>query len=157
MITLFTLRAVVSSRTGIVRGLSFRKMTGSSKITDGQTFSECYSNGWILKYCVHFVLILPAFCVGVECPFPPMLNYVSHSVMSNSLWPHRLWSTRNPWNSPGKNTGVGSYSLLQGIFQTQGSNLGLLHCRWILYHLSYQGSPKIFIYFLVAPVQRVGS
>ena len=40
-----------------------------------------------------------------------------------------------PWNSPGKNTGVGSHSLLQG------SNLGLLYCRWTLYHLSHQGSP----------------
>ena len=45
-----------------------------------------------------------------------------------------------PWNSPGKNTGVGSHSLLQGIFMTQGLNLGLLHCRQILYHLTYQGS-----------------
>ena len=45
--------------------------------------------------------------------------------------------------SPGKpkNTGVGSLSLLQGIFLTQESNWGLLHCRWILYQLSYQGSP----------------
>ena len=38
----------------------------------------------------------------------------------------------DPWNSPGQNTGVGSLSLLQGIFPTQGSNLGLLHCRQIL-------------------------
>ena len=38
------------------------------------------------------------------------------------------------------NTGVGSHSLLQGIFLTQGSNLGLLHCRWTLYYLSHQGS-----------------
>ena len=37
------------------------------------------------------------------------------------------------WNSPGKNTGVGSHSLLQGIFPAQGLNLGLLHGRWILY------------------------
>jgi len=36
---------------------------------------------------------------------------------------------------------VGSHSLLQGIFPTQALNLGLLHCRWILYHLSHQGSP----------------
>ena len=43
-------------------------------------------------------------------------------------------------NSPGKNTGVGCHSLLQGIFPIQGSNLGLLHCRQILYHLNYQGS-----------------
>ena len=47
-----------------------------------------------------------------------------------------------PWDSPGKNTGVGSHSLLQGIFPTQGSNLGLLHCRLALYCLSHQGDPK---------------
>ena len=41
-----------------------------------------------------------------------------------------------PWDSPGKNTGVGCHSLLQGIFPTQGSNLGLLHCRKILSWLS---------------------
>ena len=45
------------------------------------------------------------------------------------------------WDSPGMNTGVGCYSLLQGIWSTQGSNPGLPHCRWILYQLSYQGSP----------------
>ena len=46
-----------------------------------------------------------------------------------------------PWNSRGKNTGVGCHFLLLRIFQTQGSNLGLPHCRQILYHLSHQGSP----------------
>ena len=44
-------------------------------------------------------------------------------------------------DSPGQNTGVGCHSLLQGIFPTQGPNLGLLHWRQILYHLSHQGSP----------------
>ena len=53
--------------------------------------------------------------------------------------PHGLYS---PWNSPGHNTGVGSLSLLQGIFPTQGSKPGLLHCRRILYQLSHQGSPE---------------
>src|SRR5574340_1223802 len=49
-----------------------------------------------------------------------------------------------PAEPPGKpkNTEVGSLSLLQGIFPTQGSNPGLLHCRWILYQLSYQGSSE---------------
>ena len=47
-----------------------------------------------------------------------------------------------PWNSPGKNTGVGCHALLQGIFPTRGTNLGLLHCRQILYHLSHLGNPK---------------
>ena len=46
-------------------------------------------------------------------------------------------------DSPGKNTGVGSLSILQGIFLIQGSNLGLLHYRWILYQLSHKGSPRI--------------
>ena len=62
----------------------------------------------------------------------------SRSFVSDSLRPHGLYS---PWNSPGQNTGVGSFSLLQGIFPTQELNQGLLHCRQILYHLSYQGSP----------------
>ena len=47
-----------------------------------------------------------------------------------------------PWNSPGQNTGVGSLSLFQGIFPTQGSNPGLPHCRQILYQLRQQGSPE---------------
>ena len=42
-------------------------------------------------------------------------------------------------DSPGKNTGVGCHDLLQGIFPTEGSNPGLPHCRWILYHLSHHG------------------
>ena len=44
-----------------------------------------------------------------------------------------------PWDSPGQNTGVGSHSLLQGSFLTQGSNPSLLHYRQILYRLSYKG------------------
>ena len=59
------------------------------------------------------------------------------SVISDSLQLHRLHS---PWNSPGQNTEVGSLSLPQGISSTQGSNPGLLHCRWILYQLSHKGS-----------------
>ena len=99
-------------------------------------------------------------------------------VISDSLRPHGLYS---PQNSPGQNTGVGSFpfsggssqprdwtqvshtagglftswatrkaqeywvgslSLLQRIFPTQGLNWGLLHCRWILYQLNYEGSQK---------------
>ena len=64
--------------------------------------------------------------------------------MSDSLRSHGLEPTSLlcPWNSPGKNTGVGYHFLLQGIFPTQGLNPGLLHCRQMLYHLSYQGSPN---------------
>ena len=55
-----------------------------------------------------------------------------------TLWrPHGLYSPRN---SPGQNTGVGSCSLLRGITPTQRLNLGLPHCRQILYQLSHKGS-----------------
>ena len=76
----------------------------------------------------------------------------SCSVVSNSLEPHGLYS---PWNSPGQNTGMGSFSLLQGIFPTQGLNQGLLNCRWTLYQLSYQGSHLLFKiqgYFIISEI-----
>ena len=63
---------------------------------------------------------------------------VKVKVVSNSLWPHGLYSL---WNSPGQNTGVGSLSLVQGIYPTWGLSPDLLHCRQILYQLSHQGSP----------------
>ena len=72
----------------------------------------------------------------------------SRSVVSNPQWPHELYS---PWNSPGQNTGVGSLSLLQGIFPMQGLNPCLPHCRWILYQLSYQGSPLFKIESIKVP------
>ena len=64
----------------------------------------------------------------------------SQSVVSNSLRPHGLYS---PWNSLGQNTRVGTLSLLQRIFPTQGSNPGIPYCRPILYQLSHKGSPRI--------------
>ena len=62
----------------------------------------------------------------------------SRSVISDSQRPHGL---NSPWNSPGKNTGVGNLSLLQGIFPTEGWNSPLPHCRQILYQVSHKGSP----------------
>ena len=53
-----------------------------------------------------------------------------------------LPGSSDPGDSPGKNSGVGCLFPLQGIFPTQGSNPGLLHCRRILYHLSHLGSPQ---------------
>ena len=72
---------------------------------------------------------------------------VSHSVLSDSVWPHRLGPTRLlcRWNFLGKNTGVGCHFLLQVNFSFQGSNLGLLPCKEILYCLSYQGSRELGI------------
>ena len=78
---------------------------------------------------IHVVAVLclvaqlcPTFCNPVDCSLP------SSSVHGDS---------------PGKNTGVGCHALLQGLFPTQGSNPGLPHCRWILYCLNHQGSPRI--------------
>ena len=69
---------------------------------------------------------------------------VSRSVVFDSLGHYGLEPDRLlcPWDSPGMNTGVGCHSLLQGTFTTQESNPGLLYCRQILYHLSYQGSSR---------------
>ena len=66
----------------------------------------------------------------------------SCSVMSDSLQPHELQLTRLlcPWDFPGKSNGVGCYFLLQRIFWTQVSKLGLPHCRQTLYCLSHLGS-----------------
>ena len=72
--------------------------------------------------------------------FLVILKKVKVKVVSYSLWPNGLY---NPWNSPGQNIGVGSLSLLQRIFPTQGWNPGLPHCRQILYQLSHKGSPRI--------------
>ena len=57
------------------------------------------------------------------------------------------------WNSPGQNTGMGSLSLLQEIFPTQGSNPGLPHCRRTLYQLSRKGNPRVLEFL----TQELGS
>ena len=84
---------------------------------------HCLRTQYVTAYSV-YQCVCVCVCVYV----------LSHSVVSDSLCPHG--------NSSGKNTGVGCHALLQGIFPIQGSNPGLLHCRWILYHLSHQGSPQ---------------
>ena len=68
---------------------------------------------------------------------------VSCSVMSDSFQSHGLYPARLlcPWDFPGNSPGVDCHSLLQGIFLTQGSYLGLLHCRQIIYCLSHLRSP----------------
>ena len=47
----------------------------------------------------------------------------------------------SPWDSPGQNTGMGSLFLVQVLFQTEGLNPGILHCRWILFQQSHKRSP----------------
>ena len=62
-------------------------------------------------------------------------------------FPRQQYWSGVPFPAPGQNTGVGSLSLLQGIFPTPGSNPGLLHCRQILYQLIHKGSPQATVYF----------
>ena len=84
----------------------------------------------------HLILCRPL--LFLPSIFPNINESESHSVMSDSLRPHGLYS---PWNPPGQSTGVGSLSLLQWIFPAQELNWGLMHCRQILHQLSYQGRP----------------
>ena len=82
--------------------------------------------GWI------FIFVCAVLCfVAQSCP--TLCNPMDCSPPGSSVH----------GDSPSKNTGVGFHALLQGIFPTQGSNPGLSHCRWILYHLSHQGCPRI--------------
>ena len=69
----------------------------------------------------------------------------SCSVVSDSLWPHGLWPARlpGPWNSLGQKLEWIAILFSRGIFPTQGLNPDLSHCRWILYRLSHQESPRI--------------
>ena len=64
------------------------------------------------------------------------------AAQSDPMQPQGLFT---PWNSPGQHPGVGSLSLLQGIFPIQGSNPGLPHCRLILYQLSHKGNILISV------------
>ena len=97
-------------------------------------FSICFQFTCIMLLLVSYLLFKPELLRVCESEI--------RSVVSDSLQPYGLYS---PWNSLGQNTGVGGLSLLQGIFPTQGSNPGLLHCRWILYQLSHKGRMLLII------------
>ena len=89
-------------------------------------FRSKYGNLWLFLLCVLIAQSCLTLCDPMICSSP---------VFSCPF--------------PGKSTGVGCHFLLQGIFLTQGSNPGLLHCRQILYHLSHQGSPLTPVRFYV--------
>ena len=99
---------------------------------------------YVFMYTCYYLYTYTSIYIGI---YIYESESASCSVMSNSLWPHGLQPARLccPWNSPGKNTGVGSHSLFWVIFLTQESNLGILHCRKILYCLRHQRSPDIHI------------
>ena len=77
-------------------------------------------------------------------PFPPPGDHPNPGIRPRSLALQVDSFPPEPWGKP-KNTGVGSLSLLQGIFLTQEFNQDLRHCRQILYQLSHQGSTSLYI------------
>ena len=93
-----------------------------------------YKSSWNFRNNIR-ITSLNAYCVLflVAQSCPTLCNPMDHSPPGSSVL----------GDSSGKNTKVGCHSLLQGIFPTQGSNLGLRHCRRILYQLSHLGSPWI--------------
>ena len=113
--------------------------------TDLDAHTECMGLGWSVPWIAEHgaqmtweavskdeILRDPDVCVCM-CFFsqscPTLCNPMDCSLPGSSVH----------GDSPGKNIEVGCHALLQGIFPTQGLNPGLLHCRWILYSLSYQG------------------
>ena len=131
----------------VAHGLSCSKLCGIFLDQRSNPCVLCIGR-CILSHCaINSVLICISWMTNTVkylfmCFFLACISHESESclVMSNSLQPHGQFS---PWNYPNQNTGVGSLSLLQGIFPIQGSNLGLLHCKWILDQLSHKGSPRI--------------
>ena len=91
-----------------------------------------------VDYTVHGILQI-RILEWVVCPFSRGSSHPKDQTRSPALQADSL--PAEPKGKP-KNTAVSTLSFLQRIFQTQESNMGLLHCRWSLYQLSYQGSPK---------------
>ena len=134
-----TRRATVKSRTRLKR-LSVQTRAVANGERPRVRLCPCCVHWQPARHRGHAGLSFPSWeklcLVAVISQQPPLclvcvLCSVA-SVVSDSLWLYQLPSTRLlwPWDSPGKNTGVGCHALLQGIFPTQGSNqrlLGLLH------------------------------
>ena len=132
----------------------------------GSSRSPARFYSWVTKIVVQqsssltWIISLPLY-TGYSCS-PNILSFPALKILLLSIFfssycvyvcvscscptlcdPHGLWPTRLlcPLYFPGKITGAGCYFLLQVIFPTQGSNLGLPHCRQILYHLNHQEGP----------------
>ena len=126
--------------------------TGQGAMTLAHSLTNLVDFDTLCKWPFDF---LQMFCFSIQAAMKNqmilLLNFGIYirvrfflSLIINTLQPYGVCS---PWNSPGQNTGVGSCSLLQGIFPTQGSNPGPPHCRQILYQLSHQGRPRILEWY----------
>ena len=105
-------------------------ISGSPAMCGHSSWSDTLRHGSFNLYCESVKVLVTQWCPTLCNPMYSLSGFA------------RLLC---PQNSPSKNTGVGSLSLLQGTFPTQGSNPGLLQCRQILYHLSHQGNQNWII------------
>ena len=128
--------------------LSLQGFFNINKVFRRETHSFCSSFNiiqlvkiWFMKLFQNFLLYSEAY-VSRHLWLIPVVSE-SCTVVSDSLRPRGLQPALLlcPWHSPGRNTRVGSLSLLQGIFPTQGSNPGFPHCRQILYGSELPGKP----------------
>ena len=96
----------------------------------------CTQKSLSLNKCCVWTMLLIIWAHAWSLPyFPSLCVCVGCLAVSNSLWPHGRQLARLfcPWDYSGRITGVGCHVLLWGMFSTQGSNPGLLHCRQILF------------------------
>ena len=119
-------------------------------------FNSCYIWEWksfshvqlcdLMDYTVHRILQARIKLVWVAFPFSRGSSQPRYQTQVFCIAGELLtsWASGKP-----KNTGVGSLSLLQWIFLTQESNRGLPHCKQIFYQLSYQGSPMLYIKYVI--------
>ena len=110
-------------------------------VSKSQTWLSDWTELWIwyevgvkIRFFSHKYSLVLVPCMVISSESKKSLSHVRLE------WHHGPYS---PWNSPGQNTRVGSRSLLQEIFPTQGLNPGLLHSRQILYQLSHKGNPRL--------------
>ena len=98
--------------------------------------------GWHMFTHIFKVILSKIGTGHVWCPdsADPAAN---NATMDLGREENKVTPTRGKRKFVGPIPYVGSLSFLQGIFPTQGSNLGLPHCRWILYQLSHKGSPRV--------------
>ena len=101
-------------------------------------FSEVLSWSFIWNVFLCLLILPSSLCLRQVKSFSRVWLFVTPWTVAYRLL--------HPWDFPGNSTGVGCHCLLQGIFPTQGSNPGLLHCRQTLYHLSQQGSLCVYFF-----------
>ena len=120
------------------------------KIFDARNYDDLipFRQGLCLNY---FCLLIAYYGAGTWWPSVHVLGQSFSFSHVWILWLHGLYpaSLLCPWDFPDKNTGMGCHFLLQGIFLSQGSNPGLLHCRQILYWLSHQEAQNAYVLCLV--------